>query len=284
MSRIALVLVTVLNAGLFITVELFLLHRIRYRVLAGVVFLLLGAILFFLYYRARVYYRARARYREDLGVSELRGMTSLRGRKFLHFSHHDEDVQIESIQKIVLAGDQNALPPLSNLTPNCIIKKVFYATDRKPRVQDVGMLAYEGERHEEGKLAFGICTVTIPAEHKIGTLESPTIWKLQFSYNLSRHVTLVNVEAEEPAAFFRDIAQTVKDSDRKEAFVFVHGYNVSFEDAARRTAQISADLKFDGAAIFYSWPSRAEIKAYPIDETNVRWTVPHLRAFLVQLA
>src|SRR5205085_4644797 len=48
--------------------------------------------------------------------------------------------------------------------------------------------------------------------------------------------------------------------------------------------QIAEDLKFDGAAIFYSWPSKAEIKAYPVDETNVRWTVPHLRAFLAQLA
>ena len=64
------------------------------------------------------------------------------------------------------------------------------------------------------------------------------------------------------------------------AFVFVHGYNVTFEDAARWTAQITYDLGFDGAPTFYSWPSRGSVPAYTIDEQNIEWTQSNLRRFL----
>ena len=53
---------------------------------------------------------------------------------------------------------------------------------------------------------------------------------------------------------------------RPEVFVFVHGYNVTFEGAAQRTAQIAYDLKFSGAPIFYSWPSQARTLEYTVDD------------------
>jgi esterase/lipase superfamily enzyme len=48
----------------------------------------------------------------------------------------------------------------------------------------------------------------------------------------------------------------------------------------RRTAQIAYDLKFEGPAIAYSWPSQEGLLSYTIDENNVDWTVPHLKDFL----
>ncbi|HEX2584807.1 MAG TPA: alpha/beta hydrolase, partial [Steroidobacteraceae bacterium] len=69
-------------------------------------------------------------------------------------------------------------------------------------------------------------------------------------------------------------------SQKKSAFLFVHGYNVTFEDAARRTAQMSYDLSFDGAPVFYSWPSKGATSAYTIDEQNVEWAQANLRDFL----
>ncbi|MBD5781788.1 alpha/beta hydrolase [Pelagicoccus sp. NFK12] len=70
------------------------------------------------------------------------------------------------------------------------------------------------------------------------------------------------------------------------AFVFVHGYNVSFKDAARRTALTHHDLNFDGGPIFFSRPSQGEIPltSYPHDETNANWTYSHLKEFLLQVA
>ena len=38
--------------------------------------------------------------------------------------------------------------------------------------------------------------------------------------------------------------------------MFVHGYNVGFDDSIFRTAQIAYDLGFDGPVATFSWPSR----------------------------
>src|SRR5262245_28654371 len=60
----------------------------------------------------------------------------------------------------------------------------------------------------------------------------------------------------------------------------IHGYNVTFEDAARRTAQIAYDLGFSGAPVFYSWLSQGTVTSYTIDESNIEWTQASLRIFL----
>ncbi|MFH1245181.1 MAG: alpha/beta hydrolase, partial [Candidatus Omnitrophota bacterium] len=71
-----------------------------------------------------------------------------------------------------------------------------------------------------------------------------------------------------------------RDSAKKSAFIFIHGYNVTFENAARRTAQMSYDLGFDGAPVFYSWPSQGTVQGYPVDENNIQWTQTNLQRFL----
>ena len=53
-----------------------------------------------------------------------------------------------------------------------------------------------------------------------------------------------------------------------------------------RTAQLDHDLNFDGAPIFYSWSSRAELNplAYAADGTAAEQTVPQLAKFLQLVA
>jgi esterase/lipase superfamily enzyme len=69
--------------------------------------------------------------------------------------------------------------------------------------------------------------------------------------------------------FVRALHQQISDSRFKDVFIFVHGFNNSFEDAARRTAQMAYDLDFDGTPIMYSWPSQGSTTAYAIDEAAV---------------
>lgn len=135
-----------------------------------------------------------------------------------------------------------------------------------------------------GQLEFGECEVTIPRRHEPGTIERPSLWRLEFHESLDRHVVLRSVERRGENAFFAAVRERVASSPRSDLFVFIHGYNVSFEMAARRTAQMAHDLKFEGAPIFYSWPSQGGLLKYPVDETNVAWTVPHLKQFLRQVA
>ncbi len=138
--------------------------------------------------------------------------------------------------------------------------------------------------HEQGKLQVGTCEVSIPIYHKIGKLEAPSILRLELNENPEKHVVLTKIEPQEEDDFYSQLRNVVQASSREEVFVFVHGFNVSFEDAARRTGQMTYDLKFEGAPIFYSWPSQASLLHYTVDENNIIWTVPHLKKFLMDVA
>ncbi len=116
--------------------------------------------------------------------------------------------------------------------------------DDMARTPPAASVSYGPER---GKLELGACEVSIPKSHEVGELESPSVLRLEFREDPSRHVVLLGIQPEPADRFFADLRECVGRSKQKSAFVFVHGYNVGFEDAARRTAQIAYDLKFDGA-------------------------------------
>ncbi|HMB94265.1 MAG TPA: alpha/beta hydrolase [Rhodothermales bacterium] len=160
--------------------------------------------------------------------------------------------------------------------------EVFYGTDRKVDDTSDPSTYFGGER---GTLVYGTCHVSIPKGHQIGKLESPPSWLgLTFKANPAKHIVLLEVSPLDEDDFHRRMQARGSASGEKELLVFIHGYNVTFEDAARRTAQITYDLGFDGVPVFYSWPSNGNILEYLADEADVRWTVPHLQRFLEDLA
>jgi esterase/lipase superfamily enzyme len=71
--------------------------------------------------------------------------------------------------------------------------------------------------------------------------------------------------------------------DHTGLFVFIHGFNVGFEDAACRTAQLAYDLGFHGPPVLYSWPSDGKKTSYMADEATIEWTKPHLKQFIEDL-
>ncbi len=174
---------------------------------------------------------------------------------------------------------------LNKAEPGFAVVRIFYATDRKRTGSSSPKDFFGSDRSPDAALSLGACEVSIPREgrHKMGALEKPSIWRLEFRQDPEKHVILRSVEPLGVSEYYREIAQRMAGFTRKDAFVFIHGYNVSFEDAARRTAQLAYDLAFPGAPILYSWPSSAELLAYSADENNVEWTTPHLQQFLTEL-
>lgn len=167
---------------------------------------------------------------------------------------------------------------------NYVKLRVFYATDRQPSGSQAPSSFYSNKRNSDGTIALGACDVSIPRDHRVGKLESPKWWKLQFSQDPNKDVVLLAVHQESEGKFYGELASNVRASSEKKAFVFVHGYDVTFEDAARRTAQLAYDLQFHGAPIFYSWPSKGTLAGYPADEATIEWVRPHLKTFLQQVA
>jgi esterase/lipase superfamily enzyme len=138
--------------------------------------------------------------------------------------------------------------------------------------------------NERGQLEMGTCQVSIPKRHEIGQVERPSLLKGEVFEDPRRHVVMLTINLENEDQFYSGLEARVNRSQRKEAFVFVHGFNVTFDEAARRTAQLAFDLDFDGPPIFFSWPSQGGLLKYAVDETNVVWTVPHLKQFLLGVA
>ncbi len=137
--------------------------------------------------------------------------------------------------------------------------------------------------NERGQMSYGTCEVTIPQSHELGEVERPSLLRLEVREDVTKHVVLQRTGRSEKDAFFNQLQKTVEAAPRREVFVFVHGYNVTFDGAARRTAQIAHDVQFQGAPVFFSWPSQGGLLKYTVDETNVEWAVPHLREFLVEI-
>lgn len=163
------------------------------------------------------------------------------------------------------------------------VVRVFYATDRQP-VTEKNNIQYLGTAAQKYSLSYGTCDVSIPESHTIAQLERPSIWRLEFHADPEKHIILQKIAPEDKSEFLQAVAGAVSASPGKEAFVFVHGYNVSFEDAAIRTAQLAYDFGFKGAPIFYSWPSKGSLLGYPADQDSVQQTIGNLRQFLEDVA
>jgi esterase/lipase superfamily enzyme len=129
---------------------------------------------------------------------------------------------------------------------------------------------------------YGTCDVTIPPSHQVGAVERPVIGP----EDEQEHVVLKFTEKLEEQNFFELVRAKIADfpvSDQA-CFVFIHGFNVDFETAARRTAQIHYDLKFAGVPMFFSWPSRANVRHYFSDRNEIEFSRYVIKQFLLDVA
>ncbi|MDB4293325.1 alpha/beta hydrolase [Maribacter sp.] len=189
---------------------------------------------------------------------------------------------VESVEESVEESDEESAEGVmvenSDQKDNYIKMPIFFATDRNYNQTLAIDKQLGGERGE--KIRYGFCNVSIPFSHKVGEIERPRWWRLEFKEDPDKHVVIHKVAVLEENTFFSLLSNRVSISTKKKSFLFVHGYNTSFAEAAQRTAQISYDLSFDGAPVFYSWPSAAKTSAYIKDEANIEWAQTNIRNFL----
>jgi esterase/lipase superfamily enzyme len=143
--------------------------------------------------------------------------------------------------------------------------------------------AVRGYGSERGAVKYGYCDISLPPQHEFGEVERPSVFRLELREREDRHVVIKRIEEQPSKLFFAALKERVQESSQRDMFVFVHGYNVTFDNAARRTAQMAHDLGFEGAPVFFSWPSQGEFSDYTVDENTVAWTVPHLKEFLLEV-
>ncbi len=133
-------------------------------------------------------------------------------------------------------------------------------------------------------LHLGSARVSLPATHKPGRFEQPQLIHFEFVESPEKHIVLYSLKVEDASStWFDSLSAAAQNSDNRDGFVFIHGYNVRFIDALKRTAQLASDLDLQGPAICYSWPSRGNVAAYTVDEASVSWSAPHFEQLLLDL-
>ncbi len=168
------------------------------------------------------------------------------------------------------------------------VQSLFYATDRQPTGDKDPYRFFGSGRAKGGTLHYGRCEVTIPVrEHREGQVESPLLG-FEFLRNPKKHIVLKSVQPLEHEAFFEAVSKDLRQAEFEaewadDMLIFVHGYNVRFDQAARRTAQIAYDIRFDGVPVMFSWPSNGSFMGYLADRENIEWSVSHIEQFLDEM-
>src|SRR5437762_612937 len=85
---------------------------------------------------------------------------------------------------------------------------VLYGTDRKRTMATDPEHKFGKERGE--KLLYGVCSVSIPRDHRCGAIESPHWWQKP---DPSKHVVLLSAPELEEPDFLRLLRQRVQESD-----------------------------------------------------------------------
>ena len=96
-------------------------------------------------------------------------------------------------------------------------------------------------------------------------------------------ITKVESHALDEGLFLDGINDQLKRSRQQDLLVFVHGFNVSFDAAVARTAQIALDIPFNGAVVAYCWPSQGGVFNYDDDEPINKASVAPFTEFLTTL-
>ena len=166
--------------------------------------------------------------------------------------------------------------PTPNVVPIC------FGTDRTIQSSAVSSPGeYFGNDRGE-KVTYGTVEVTIPIDHRPGKIEKPAWWKLEFSPDKNKHFTLQHLGTMDKTDFFNTIDRMAETGDSS-ALVFIHGFNVTFQEAAFTTGQFAYDLGYKGVPIFFSWPSQGKVEKYLVDQEDLNWAFQDIRNFLLDI-
>jgi esterase/lipase superfamily enzyme len=150
---------------------------------------------------------------------------------------------------------------------NVIEITTYFATNRGLSGKSAPASLYNAE---VSPVSYGRALVTIPRTHTPGSLELPSIWRLQLQPDPTRHFTLKSVDPLALDEARAEMATRLADTSSKALLVYVHGYNMSFAETAMRTAQLAHDLDFPGLPFFFSWPSVGQVTGYLRDAESAQ--------------
>lgn len=175
------------------------------------------------------------------------------------------------------------------------VATVFYATDRQTAVEATSK-QYSGDRSNPPALQLGREQVALGPSHRLGQLDSAVKVLPSSAVVAPKRLAHDGLRFSDSAAekFATDrlraairACKPATPGGKRQVLVYVHGFNNSFDEAIRKTAQLGGDLglvdcngEAKGVFIAYSWPTLGGVFSYVADEENAEWTQQRLVPFL----
>jgi esterase/lipase superfamily enzyme len=233
-----------------------------------------------LYYARGRYSEAEPLYKRSLAIRE----------KAQGADHPDVFVSLINLAELYRSQGRTAeAEPLferAKAIPQSDVKElaILFATNRRRDTGKPGV-AFGGERGDglifgQGVVVAGREQISRRSERYAtgaGTLDKSAALTSERLLRIRRIVPADT--AVQPFARLRPGTGSQPAGERQ-ALVFVHGYNVDFESALKRIAQIAFDLDFSGTCLLFSWPSKAKLLRYVYDRDSADIAVNHLIEFL----
>lgn len=136
------------------------------------------------------------------------------------------------------------------------VYRVWYATNRAPIESPERRQRFGPDR--DTTVHYGEVEVAIPKSHRFGSIGST--W-LQRWLRGDDRLAIVTSRQRSRRIFWNRLVQDLR-RNPGDCVAYIHGYNVDFDEAAIRAAQIGFDLKVQGVTGFFSWPSLGTIRGY----------------------
>jgi esterase/lipase superfamily enzyme len=167
---------------------------------------------------------------------------------------------------------QSGPPAPKTIPPNPCEYRVWFGTDRRPHVPGDHLQGF-GRRFDD-RLHFGSCVVHIPRSHVYASTGSGGLvrcLRVALGQRKDEPLQLLVIEQGSAQSFVDELSACMTQlvGPSREILLYLHGYNVSFKDAAIRAAQIGRDLGIAGPVVFFSWPSFAMAPFYAPDEASI---------------
>lgn len=145
-----------------------------------------------------------------------------------------------------------------------------------PRGRDEATGEFNNERTEH--LTYNSIVVSLPPGHAQGEVE----WPPGPVGDLQKHfVTLANTVMDE-ATVQKNLDRYLPPSG--DVFVFMHGYNTTYQEGVYRLAQIAGDANLKALPLLFSWPSRGDLTDYLTDRESAMASRNRLMHLLEVLA
>jgi len=139
------------------------------------------------------------------------------------------------------------------------IETIFVGTTRKKEDGDFGF----GRSDKPSFLRYDI---SVPKDRKTGEVTWPA--SVRRADPTKDFLTLADRDYEDAAEFRADLAGAMARRGQRDVVIYVHGFNNTLAESVYRVAQMHFDLKVEGVAVHYAWPSRRSALGYVYDRDS----------------